>query len=100
MEPIILANSLPCLLNKMVVGTPLKENFFAKVIGESKYNFKFLIFNSEKNFEDFSMLSWPTFIGNILRLFSSSKNLVADKFHLSRESFVFIPLGRLGLLPL
>ena len=34
-DPIILANSLPCLLNKIVVGTPLKANFFAKVTGAS-----------------------------------------------------------------
>ena len=56
-DPIILANSYPSLLNKIDVGIPLNPNFFAKVIGESKYIFKFLIFRSLKNFEDFSKLS-------------------------------------------
>ena len=36
MDPIIRANSFPSLLNIIVVGTPLKENFFANVIGVSK----------------------------------------------------------------
>ena len=36
-EPIILANSCPFLLIRIDVGTPRKENFLARVIGESKY---------------------------------------------------------------
>ena len=32
---------------------PLKPNFLAKVIGESKYSFKFCIFKSSKNIEAF-----------------------------------------------
>ena len=35
-EPIILANSWPSLLIIIDVGTPLKENFFANVVGGSK----------------------------------------------------------------
>ena len=35
-EPITLANSWPSLLIKIVVGTPLKENIFANVVGGSK----------------------------------------------------------------
>ena len=35
-EPIILANSCPSLLIMIDVGTPLKENFFANVVGGSK----------------------------------------------------------------
>ena len=35
-EPIILANSWPSLLIKIVVGTPLKVNIFANVVGGSK----------------------------------------------------------------
>ena len=36
-EPIILANSCPSLLIRIDVGTPLKENIFANVVGGSKY---------------------------------------------------------------
>ena len=35
-EPNILANSCPSLLIKIDVGTPLKENIFANVLGGSK----------------------------------------------------------------
>ena len=35
-EPITLANSWPFLLIRIVVGTPLKENIFANVVGGSK----------------------------------------------------------------
>ena len=35
-EPITLANSWPSLLIRIVVGTPLKENIFANVVGGSK----------------------------------------------------------------
>ena len=35
-EPITLANSLPSLLIRIVVGTPLKVNIFANVVGGSK----------------------------------------------------------------
>ena len=35
-EPITLANSWPALLIRIVVGTPLKENIFANVVGGSK----------------------------------------------------------------
>ena len=35
-EPIILANSLPSLFNKIEVGTPRNESFFASVFGASK----------------------------------------------------------------
>ena len=35
-EPIILANSCPSLLIRIVVGTPLKVNIFANVVGGSK----------------------------------------------------------------
>ena len=35
-EPIILANSWPFLFIRIDVGTPLNENVFAKVLGESK----------------------------------------------------------------
>ena len=36
-EPITLANSWPSLLIKIDVGTPLRENVFANVVGGSKY---------------------------------------------------------------
>ena len=36
-EPIILANSCPSLLIRIDVGTPLKKNIFANVVGGSKY---------------------------------------------------------------
>ena len=35
-EPIILANSWPSLLIKIDVGTPLRENVLANVVGGSK----------------------------------------------------------------
>ena len=35
-EPITLANSWPSLLIRIEVGTPLKENIFANVVGGSK----------------------------------------------------------------
>ena len=35
-EPITLANSWPFLFIRIVVGTPLKENIFANVVGGSK----------------------------------------------------------------
>ena len=71
MDPIILANSSPSLLNKIDVGIPLKLKFFAKVVGGSKYISKFFISNSSKNFKAFSKLSLPIFIGIIFRLFKS-----------------------------
>ena len=56
-DPTILANSYPSLFIKIVVGTPLSPNFFAKVIGESKYILRLSIPKSSKNLEAFSKLS-------------------------------------------
>ena len=58
-EPITLANSLPSLLIKIVVGTPLRENVFANVVGGSKYGWKFLILRSRKNLLTLSKFSFP-----------------------------------------
>ena len=70
MDPITLANSFPSLLNKIVVGTPLKAKTLDKVIGLSKYILRFSIFKSLKNSLDFFKLSFPMFTGKISMFFN------------------------------
>jgi len=63
--PNILANSLPFLFIKIVVGRPIKEKLFAKLLVLSKKISKLFIFNSLKKNFNFEISSLPTFIGNI-----------------------------------
>ena len=78
LQPIILANSSPFLLTKIVVGTPLNLNSFTKFKFLSKKFLTFLYLRSVKNFFSFySMVGASIFTAKIfkfLKLLSLDKD--------------------------